>query len=474
MLTARRNLTLRPEFYSEGFADEFGDVPIELTAVTHERSAAIASTAAVASVGRAVSVTFPEYATTKDNFNYTENPISNSGKWDGPLYSATRTMPNANGSAITGGDWGAYWTPEQWANGEVYAKLTTLVINSVWCRVTNPKTAGLSGYAATATAGQIILSRVDAGANTNLVTVTSYPVAAGDRIALRARGTTLEVLWQASGSSDWVRAIRTTDATYASGYSGLSGFFSQMDDFGESPVYYERSAAIDATASVAATGTFFSIFERSAALGATGAIASTGQRLVERSAALSAAGSITSSGEFQAPAATVERSASLSATATVTAADQERDLLRSASVSATGAIALSGIRVRERSASVSATAGITAGHQRDLLRSASANAAASISSTAQRELLRAAQLAATGDISAVPQRDLIRSAVITAEALIESSGARFDAMTYGGGSVYTYSAGTAMSYAAATTSTYGSDEDWTYGGTLTPTYTYGG
>lgn len=192
---------------------------------------------------------------------------------------------------------------------------------------------------------------------------------------------------------------------------------------------------------------------------------------VERSGAVSATASIASSGEFEAGAVVHSRSAAIGATGAVTA-DQERDLLRSASVGATGAIAASGVRVHQRSASMGATTGIATGHQRDLNRSVSANAAASISSSFQRELLGAAHLAATGDIGASFQRVLSRSTAITATALIASSGSKFEAMTYGGGTASTYGGGTAMSYAAATTSTYGSDEDWTYGDS--PTYTYGG
>jgi hypothetical protein len=284
---------------------------------------------------------------------------------------------------------------------------------------------------------------------------------------------------------EWITPLERSAALDAAGAIASSGEF-------ETPVaVVERSASLSATAaiaadqerdllrsaSVSATGAVTADHERDllrfAAVSATGAIASSGVRVHERSVSTSATASITASHERE-----LLRSSATSATAEITASGEIQGGVvsheRSAAVAATAAIDSAGTfySTLERSTSVSATAAIQAEFERDLIRSASASAIASISSSPQRELLRAAQLAATGNISATPQRDLIRSATITAAALIESSGAKFEAMTYAGGSVSTYSGGTAISYAAATTSSYGSDEDWTYGDT--PTYTYGG
>jgi hypothetical protein len=84
-----------------------------------------------------------------------------------------------------------------------------------------------------------------------------------------------------------------------------------------SVIEHARSSAVDAAASIAASGTFFSVFSLSGTADGSASITVSGVRQVSRSAVIEATGDITSSGIASSPSETFERSASVGCTSVV-------------------------------------------------------------------------------------------------------------------------------------------------------------
>jgi hypothetical protein len=255
--------------------------------------------------------------------------------------------------------------------------------------------------------------------NTTVVdTLVMLGIAADDNIAITSPtkgGSAMAISTAAStGGADSIVGIANVSQA-AAGTTGAfagthaSALSKRLVGFALKPpaaATVERSAAVDATAAIAVSGTFFTIFQAAAAVAATGSIAS--------------------SGEFETPATTFERSASVSATGAATVAGFRRDVHRQAAVSATGAIVTAGRRDLLRSAAVTATGAVASDGHAILERSTAVSASGAVSSTGQRALLRAVQVAATGNIFTSGQiegqtTEHNRSAALTATASIDTT-----------------------------------------------------
>ena len=110
-----------------------------------------------------------------------------------------------------------------------------------------------------------------------------------------------------------------------------------------SVIEHARSSAVDAAASIAVSGTFFSVFSRSGTADASASITVSGLRQVSRSAVIEATGDIASSGIASSPSETFERSASVGCTSVVESSATGFSVLSgSASIDATATVESSG------------------------------------------------------------------------------------------------------------------------------------
>lgn len=353
-------------------------------AQTLSHSAAVAGTGTVASVGGVVSTTFPS-TPVLDDFERTEDPVSQGGLWDGPAAAA-----HSGRGAADGDEWRAdagglnvessYRTNVVTPNTEAWGEIGEIsgLLLLLGARITN---AGgqLDGYAVTASTTALGISRIDNDVGTTLATY-STPVSAGKLVGIRVRGSTVSAYMK--DGSQWLRIAQVTDSTY-SGDGAItiaSVGNGSWRSFGGGAVTVERSAAISGTGAVTAAAF---------------------QRELLRASASAATGAIESSGIFW---TTFERSSAFAATGTLTAAAFQRDLQRASALAATGAVTLSDYR-------------------RELLRAVALAATGAIDAAGREELARAAALSATGAVTAAPQRELQRQASFIAASNVEATGA---------------------------------------------------
>lgn len=306
--------------------------------------------------------------------------------------------------------------------------------------------------------------RIDDGLLTMLDFVGESGVGSmtGDRYGIQIIGSVI-YLWGDTGDG-WEIKLTANDSTHTTaGFIGVVteiGSQSRLDDFGggvfvpeggvsvfnfrnlpffddeevnrfefwpavtEGGAVHERSAAVNASASIESSGQFFSVFETSVAVSATADISSAGDIDYHRAAALNASGAITTSGH-----GILERSAGLSATADIASSAQFYSILERASVfNATASIAVAGQTAHLRSAAINGTALITSSGFRigaEIERSAAIDAVGLISSAGQITSAhqRAAAFNASGSIesSASFFSILERSSLTNADGLIQIS-----------------------------------------------------
>lgn len=191
---------------------------------------------------------------------------------------------------------------------------------------------------------------------------------------------------------------------------------------------HERSAAVDATATITVSG--LRLVERSVAVNATADVTVSGARVVDRSVAIDGSASVESSAISFSVA---ERTASMSASASVEVTGL-RIVERSSSLTATASIESAGIFFSivsgaaqfDASATIQSSAEFFSIFERQL----AINATATITVTRQVELFRTASLSATADIavSGGVEGGVVeyeRSAAIDATVEIQSSGIFF-------------------------------------------------
>ncbi|MDH4341173.1 MAG: fibronectin type III domain-containing protein, partial [Thermoleophilia bacterium] len=181
---------------------------------------------------------------TLDDFNRAnENPLSDSGKWSNAVNGGVETGLNVNSNTLacavssTCTAWrnNAQYGPES----EVWSRISTLPGNGnairLYARVQAPGTSGYDGYmllySQLSGTDQVVLFRITNSSLAAVLTV-NQEFAAGDRLLLRATGSTLEA-WRYAGS--WSRLGTASDSTYgAAGWVGvgLRGTSGRLDDFG--------------------------------------------------------------------------------------------------------------------------------------------------------------------------------------------------------------------------------------------------
>lgn len=177
-----------------------------------------------------------------DDFNRSENPLSQGGAWIAPLLPAD-DEPEANGSAClcptTFAD--AYRTITVGPDCESYMTITTPPNNGeqlyLWVRILNPSTAIQDEYALVITrdAGTDIwqVYRGDDLIGTQLGGDITQELSAGNKIGFEIIGTTLSVYYH--NGSAWSLLGTRSDGRYTSmghiGF-GLNQGTVRVDDFG--------------------------------------------------------------------------------------------------------------------------------------------------------------------------------------------------------------------------------------------------
>lgn len=179
-----------------------------------------------------------------DDFNRSEDPLSQSGAWSGPIESGlTQLLTNGTGAkCVTGGAAGSYRNADVGPNCEVYCTISTkdAANDSVYLytRTQSPGLAGIDAYvleakAQSAGTDQLTLFRVDDGAGTQLGATISQEFANGDKYGLEAIGADLNIYYYTGGS--WSLLGSRSDGTYsAAGKLGMTIVNDswEMDDFG--------------------------------------------------------------------------------------------------------------------------------------------------------------------------------------------------------------------------------------------------
>ncbi|MEK7424998.1 MAG: fibronectin type III domain-containing protein, partial [Actinomycetota bacterium] len=180
-----------------------------------------------------------------DDFNRAnENPLSDGGKWGNGVVGSTETGLNvvSNELACSKTTTCTAWrsNAQYGPDAEVWTRVGTLpgVGNAVrlYVRLQTPGSSAVDGYmllySQLSGTDQVVLYRITNGALAAVLTV-NQELAAGDRLLLRAKGSTLEA-WRRDTSS-WSRLGVVNDSTYGvAGYAGigLRGTTGRLDDFG--------------------------------------------------------------------------------------------------------------------------------------------------------------------------------------------------------------------------------------------------
>lgn len=145
-----------------------------------------------------------------------ESPISNGGKWSGPLFpgdNQLNLLSNQINRTTSGGD--SYWNTSFPADQECYVTAldVTATYYQIWVRINSPNNAALNGYIVqfkTAT-GVINVQRVDNSSTFVTLTPddTGITFVNKDQLGVRIVGSTISVFRNS------VQVSTRTDATYA-------------------------------------------------------------------------------------------------------------------------------------------------------------------------------------------------------------------------------------------------------------------
>ena len=183
---------------------------------------------------------------TLDDFNRAnESPLSDSGRWTNGVNGTSGEVGlqvSSNQLACSRTTTCTAWrsNTQYGPDTEVWTTVSTLAgVNNhirLKARLQQVGTSGYDGYMLRTNelsgTDEIYLERLDNGAFVGLVTV-HRDLAAGDRLLLRAQGSTLEA-WLHDGAA-WSRLATVSDSTYAgAGHVGIAlrGTSGRLDDFG--------------------------------------------------------------------------------------------------------------------------------------------------------------------------------------------------------------------------------------------------
>lgn len=165
------------------------------------------------------------------------------------------------------------------------------------------------------------------------------------------------------------------------------------------------AAQVDATTAVTVSAESFSVFERQLAIDASAVITSARQVELSRPVSLTTVADIAVIGGIEGGIFEHERSATVSAAVTIESSAISFSIIEAASaITASGAVVISGLTIRERTALLSVSAAISTSGQRDLQRSVVINTTAGIASSGisvsgAGAIERAAAFSATASIA---------------------------------------------------------------------------
>ena len=179
-----------------------------------------------------------------DNFNRTEDPLSQGGAWTSPMVSGSDPL-ETNGTICQNlslhAD--AYRTTASAADCEIYCTIAQVGATGdrlyLWLRIQDPTLSTQDDYTLTldkeAGTDVVRFYRGDDLAGTQLGADVSIEVSAGHKLGFEAIGSTLAA-YHHNGTS-WSQLATRTDSTYGAGHIGFgltdsSGSAWQIDDVG--------------------------------------------------------------------------------------------------------------------------------------------------------------------------------------------------------------------------------------------------
>jgi hypothetical protein len=165
-----------------------------------------------------------------DDFNRAnENPIV--GAWSTPILSTdsnAQVLANIWSTGFASAS--SYLTGVDIADSEAWFTIVGLFGIGPVVRVSDPGAAP-NYYQLFASATGVTLRKSVAGSITNLQ-VVNLPMANGDKLGIRASGTTITGYIKRTGDTEWQQVAQATDSDLTSGSIGISGAASSVDDFG--------------------------------------------------------------------------------------------------------------------------------------------------------------------------------------------------------------------------------------------------
>ena len=151
-----------------------------------------------------------------DNFNRTEDPLSDSGNWTMDVPTGDADFSTNGTQALDNSTPASGWRSDQTygADSEVYALLDTATTDgfrTLWIRGSDFGTTGEDGYAIgiekKTGSDQFFVDEVTNGTFDTISTVTDAEFVNGDSIGGEAIGTTIRMMWKTSGSWTEKRSI---------------------------------------------------------------------------------------------------------------------------------------------------------------------------------------------------------------------------------------------------------------------------
>jgi hypothetical protein len=200
-----------------------------------------------------------------DNFNRAnETPLSTAGMWSLQSSGATANLASNQVAAAGNANPILYFTDatyaadqEAWLTVSEVPTGGTAPYIAVCCRYTDNGGGSFNGYhfraevQAGGTTANYIIYRFTNGGGAALASANGVPIAAGDKILGRARGTGLELWRYDSSNGTWSVVISATDGTYTTSASlgfGIRGTTSgKLDDFGGGALPAGLSTAVDSS-----------------------------------------------------------------------------------------------------------------------------------------------------------------------------------------------------------------------------------
>jgi len=217
---------------------------VEWTPTDHTKN--IDDTAVLRDVPATPQPGFPA-TSVKDDFERTENPLSQDGNWtniNGTVQTDGHDVDITAGGRAFRGDLGTLTDCEVWAT-----TTGTLLTPVLYLRT---DTTSGNGYLLLTTATGLTLQKFSGfGAGTTLFPQATTPIASGDKVGVRATGTTFDLFVKRAADSVWKQVGQVVDSTYSSGKIGIgSPYGDSLTEFGGGSAATAWTQPVDDTASI--------------------------------------------------------------------------------------------------------------------------------------------------------------------------------------------------------------------------------